>query len=58
MTRHVAIVTAEIAGDSTETDANSLSAKVYAVVNTKTIISISLVKFGRDCAALVVYDDA
>jgi len=58
MTRHVSIVTAEVAGDSTEADANSLSAKVYNVVNGRTVISIALVKFGRDCAALIVTEDA
>ena len=57
MTRHVSIVTTEIAGDSAETTTNSMAAKVYAVVNGKTVIATALVKIGRDCATLIVFDD-
>jgi len=58
MTRHVTVKIASTFRDNVETDSvTTLAKQVFDIVNGKTVVSISICKFGQNVAALVVYDD-
>jgi hypothetical protein len=57
-TRHVKVVSGPTYDGNAETDAGTLAAKVYAVVNGATVISITAMTFMKNPSVCVIYDTA
>jgi ABC-type uncharacterized transport system ATPase subunit len=58
MARHTAIVMAEPVDGQTEAETGKLAAKIQAIVNGQTIITMAACKFGQKMAVAIVYDTA
>jgi hypothetical protein len=59
MTRHVKIIVKKTFDGNVETDPTDTMAKaVFATVDGKTLVGLSICKFGQNPACIVVFDDA
>ena len=58
MTRHVSFLFQSVTDNEDESKTGSLAKRIFEKLNGKTVLSVTLSKYGRCALVLLVYEDA